>query len=86
MAGRIQEAEDLQLELAKMEIGFGIGGINGTKWVVSKCRGYPMSSCDCRRPYPKYDNEEKQAWLISKVKLLSDIESRLSQPSNGFHK
>lgn len=86
MAGEIQEAEDLQLELAKMEIGFGNGGINGTKWVVAKCRGYPMSSSDCRRPYPKFDNQEKQAWVLSKVQLLSDIESRLSQPVNGVHK
>lgn len=61
--GKREEAEPLQLQLNAVEWGFAKGGINGTKWVVARRLGYPESSAACRRPHPKYDNAEKQAWI-----------------------
>jgi hypothetical protein len=61
-----------------MEWGFGKGGINGTKWVVAKFRGYPMTSCHCRRPYPEYVDEKKQAWISDIVSPLVEDEKRLT--------
>ncbi|THW64090.1 dihydrodipicolinate synthetase [Aureobasidium pullulans] len=62
--GKTKEAEAAQLELAKMEWGFAKGGINGTKWVVAKLRGYSLDGCHCRRPYPKFVDAKKQAWIF----------------------
>lgn len=73
-SGQLNEAEQLQIELAKMEWGFAQGGINGTKWVVANIRGYPEESCHCRRPYPKYDDKTKQAWISSVVRPLEGVE------------
>lgn len=60
-----------------MEWGFAKGGINGTKWVVAKYRGYPMDSCHCRKPYPQYSDPEKQAWIDKTVKPLEEDEKKL---------
>ncbi|PNY23273.1 4-hydroxy-2-oxoglutarate aldolase, mitochondrial [Tolypocladium capitatum] len=76
-SGKVKEAETLQLKLAQMEWGFAHGGINGTKWVVAKLRGYPMESCDCRRPYPKYDNRSKQLWITQVVEQLAAVEGTI---------
>jgi 4-hydroxy-2-oxoglutarate aldolase len=57
--GKHDEATALQIKLSVTEWGFGKGGINGTKGVVAKKRGYPETSCDCRRPYPKYTDYPK---------------------------
>ncbi|PSR79457.1 dihydrodipicolinate synthetase [Coniella lustricola] len=73
-AGKTQQAHDLQLELAKMEWGFAKGGINGTKWVVAKLRGYSMDSAHCRRPYPRFADEQKQAWIVDLVAPLTRFE------------
>ncbi|KAI5468063.1 hypothetical protein BGZ63DRAFT_345710 [Mariannaea sp. PMI_226] len=78
-AGKLQAAEAAQLELAKAEWGFGKGGINGTKWVVAKLRGYPLESCHCRRPYPKYSDESKQAWVLKVVEPLGAVEQGLGK-------
>ncbi|TPX08061.1 uncharacterized protein E0L32_010261 [Thyridium curvatum] len=78
-ASKAAEAEALQLELAKMEWGFGKGGINGTKWVVAKIRGYSLDSCDCRRPYPKFADEKKQAWIYGVVNPLAEQEAKLAK-------
>lgn len=78
-AGRVDEATAAQLELAKMEWGFGKGGINGTKWVVAKLRGYEMGSCHCRRPYPRFDDEGKQAWILGVVEGLAGVEGGLGK-------
>lgn len=78
-AGKTKEAEAVQLKLAQMEWGFGKGGINGTKWIVAKLLGYPLTSCDCRRPFPKYDDESKQAWLTSVVEPLAATENGLGK-------
>ena len=76
-SGKVKEAETLQLKLAQMEWGFAQGGINGTKWVVAKLRGYPMESCECRRPYPKYDNKTKQLWIKQVVEQLAAVEETM---------
>ncbi|POR32532.1 Putative 4-hydroxy-2-oxoglutarate aldolase, mitochondrial [Tolypocladium paradoxum] len=83
-SGKVKEAESLQLKLAQMEWGFAQGGINGTKWVVAKLRGYPMESCECRRPYPKYDNKSKHLWIMQVVEQLAAAEETMgSRGANG---
>lgn len=77
--GKLKEAEQAQLELAKAEWGFGQGGINGTKWIVAKIREYPEGSYHCRRPYPRYDDKIKQAWISSVVEPLGDVERRMGK-------
>jgi len=77
-AGKTAEASDLQIKLSVTEWGFAKGGINGTKWAVAAKRGYPSTSADCRRPYPKYDNEEKRKWVVNQVSALDDIEASLA--------
>lgn len=77
MAGRLQEAQKLQCTLAVSELGFGDGGINGTKWVVSELLGYPQASRDCRRPYPTFPSEEKREWMVEQVSALEADEARL---------
>ena len=79
MAGKREEAEKLQLELAKCEVGFGMGGINGTKWVVARSLEYPESSSACRRPYPLFSDEKKKSWITAKVEVLKPIEASLTK-------
>ncbi|KAK1243134.1 hypothetical protein MKX07_003762 [Trichoderma sp. CBMAI-0711] len=78
VAGKVKEATALQLELAKMEWGFAKGGINGTKWVVAKLRGYAEESCHCRRPYPKFENSEQQKWIVGVVGALAPTEKGIA--------
>jgi 4-hydroxy-2-oxoglutarate aldolase len=78
LSGDIAGASELQIKFATCEIGFGQGGINGTKWVVADMRGYPAESAHCRRPYPQYTDEKKKAWILTKMKLCYDVESALS--------
>lgn len=77
VAGKTSEAEELQVKLASVEWGFGKGGINGTKWVVGKFLGYPEDSTWCRRPYPKFLDNEKREWIETTVKPLQEIEASL---------
>lgn len=78
-AGNVKEAERAQLKLAQAEWGFGKGGINGTKWVVAKLRGYDLQSAHCRRPYPKFEDKEKQSWIVEVVKPLMETEGALGK-------
>ena len=73
--GRFKEAKEVQLEVAKMEWGLLKGGINGTKWIVAYMRGYPHQSSHCRAPYPRYDDQEKQKWIVDTVAPLHALES-----------
>ena len=61
-----------------MEWGFAKGGINGTKWVVSRILGYPPEASQCRRPYPEYTDAKKQAWILDTCSILIDDEKKLS--------
>jgi len=76
--GLLKEAMETQLEIAKMEWGFLKGGINGTKWIVAKVRGYPSQSSRCRAPYPRYDDPPKQKWIIDTVTPLQTLENTYS--------
>lgn len=76
-AGKIKEAQALQIKLAVAEWGFGKSGINGTKWVVAKKLGYPETSADCRRPYPRYTSEERRKWVLNQVSCLDAVEQNL---------
>lgn len=77
-AGKVTEAQSLQLQVAASELGLGTGGINGTKWVVCKLRGYPDSSTACRRPYPLFTDKARQDMIMSQMLLLQDVEMRLA--------
>jgi 4-hydroxy-2-oxoglutarate aldolase len=79
MAGHRDEAERLQVEVSRAEIGFGMGGINGTKWVVAKLLGYAESSSHCRRPYPILTDVKQQSWILSKAEILKPIEAALTK-------
>ncbi|KAL7928935.1 hypothetical protein V8C35DRAFT_325560 [Trichoderma chlorosporum] len=81
IANLYPKATALQLELAKMEWGFAKGGINGTKWVVAKLRGYPQESCHCRRPYPRYDSTIQQEWIVGVVGALEATEKSVAKGS-----
>ncbi|KAF2014878.1 aldolase [Aaosphaeria arxii CBS 175.79] len=76
-SGKLAEASALQIKLSVTEWGFGKGGINGTKWVVAKKRGYPETSSDCRKPYPRFTSQEKREWILKQVSGLDEIESSL---------
>jgi dihydrodipicolinate synthase/N-acetylneuraminate lyase len=77
LAGKHEAAQKLQYTLAVSELGFGDGGINGTKWVVGELLGYPEGSRDCRRPYPRFVSTEKQQWILEQVRALESDEARL---------
>lgn len=77
IAGKLEAAQKLQYTLAISELGFGDGGINGTKWVVGELLGYPQSSRDCRRPYPKFTSKDKQDWILQQVRALEADEAKL---------
>jgi dihydrodipicolinate synthase/N-acetylneuraminate lyase len=74
--GKHAEASALQIKLSQTEWGFGKGGINGTKYVVGHKRDYPLTSVDCRRPYPQYSNEEKRKWIVNQMGL-DELEAAL---------
>lgn len=80
-AGKFEAAQKLQYTLAVSELGFGDGGINGTKWVVGELLGYPKGSRDCRRPYPRFVNKEKQDWILQQVRALESEEASLLKQS-----
>ncbi|KAK5056756.1 hypothetical protein LTR84_012288 [Exophiala bonariae] len=77
LAGKSKEANKLQIEVSKTEIGFGRAGINGTKWIVAHLRGYSEGSSHCRRPYPKFRDDKKKAWLLEKMTPCTAIENTL---------
>ncbi|KAF8860392.1 aldolase [Acephala macrosclerotiorum] len=74
-----KEAEQAQIDLAAVEWGFAKGGINGTKWVVAQYLGYPESSCHTRRPYPRYSDAKKQAWIMETMRPLEAKENSLKK-------
>lgn len=77
VAGKFEDAQKLQIQLGTSELGFGEGGINGTKWVVGELLGYPEESRDCRRPYPTFSDKEKRQWILDQVRVIEAEESRL---------
>lgn len=79
IAGNFEEAQRLQIQLGIAELGFGDGGINGTKWVVGQLLGYPEDARDCRRPYPTFDDKDKRRWILEQVTVVAAEESRLQK-------
>jgi 4-hydroxy-2-oxoglutarate aldolase len=77
-----KEAEQAQIDLAAVEWGFAKGGINGTKWVVAQYLGYPEASCHTRRPYPRYSDAKKQAWILETLRPLEAKEKSLKSAEN----
>lgn len=75
--GQLAKAEKLQLQVAVAEWGFGKGGISGTKWVIAKYLDYPEENSWCRRPYPKFLEEERRVWISKQVKPLAHVENAL---------
>lgn len=47
--------------------------------MVAKLLGYPEGSWHCRRPYPRYDDEKKQAWITDVVGQLGVVEKSLGK-------
>ena len=79
VSGKVEESQKLQGTLAMAELGFGDGGINGTKWVVGELLGYPEESRHCRRPYPQYFDKAKREWILNRVRLAEAEETRLQK-------
>jgi 4-hydroxy-2-oxoglutarate aldolase len=79
ISGKTKEAEQAQIELAAVEWGLAKGGINGTKWVVAQYLGYPETSCHTRRPYPRYNDTKKQAWITETMRPLEAKEKNLTK-------
>ncbi|PGH15691.1 hypothetical protein AJ79_02285 [Helicocarpus griseus UAMH5409] len=76
-SGKVKEAQRLQQRIAVAEWGVVKSGINGTKWVVAKKLGYPETSADCRRPYPRFLDEGKRKWVFDGVSILDEVEGNL---------
>lgn len=64
--------------MAQPELGIGTSDVNGMKWIIAKERGYPETSADCRRPFPKFSDPEKRARVVRLVAPLLPIEEQLS--------
>jgi 4-hydroxy-2-oxoglutarate aldolase len=73
-AGKTGEASKAQLELARMEWGFGLAGVNGTKWAVAQVLGYPEGSWHCRRPYPRFEDGEKRGVVMGLIGPFAEVE------------
>ncbi|KAJ5971528.1 Aldolase-type TIM barrel [Penicillium vulpinum] len=76
-AGKFAEATALQKKLVLPEWGIGTSDVSGMKWIISKERGYPLSSAHCRRPFPKFDDVEKQERVVRLVAPLLPVEEEL---------
>ncbi len=77
-SGKVDESAAMQKRLAEMEWGFAKCGINGVKWVIGELFGYPEEQRYCRRPYPQFNDFNKQVWLLDTVKPLLEEEQRLN--------
>ncbi|RJE25260.1 dihydrodipicolinate synthetase family protein [Aspergillus sclerotialis] len=77
-AGKVAEATELQTALGTPEWGISTSDVNGMKWIVAKLRGYPDSALHCRRPFPRYDDPEKQARSTRLVAPFLKVEEELS--------
>lgn len=82
-----KDAQQAQIDLAAVEWGFAKGGINGTKWVVADYLGYGEESCHTRRPYPRFSDQGKQAWIRETMRPLEAKEKEgKSQPTRRFER
>ncbi len=77
-AGKVVEAIALQKQVSGPEWGIGSSDVSGMKWIITKERGYPLTSADCRRPFPKFDSAEKQKRVVDYVAPLVPVEAALA--------
>lgn len=80
--GKAARPERFQIDVAVAESAFTKGGINGSKWLVAKLLGYPMSSAACRRSYPPFTHESKQHEMPGLVNDLRAVEGKLAQSAS----
>lgn len=71
-------ATELQKQLGEPEWGISTGDVNGMKWIVTRQRGYLESSAHCRRPFPRFNDAEKQARAMKLIAPLVPVEQGLS--------
>jgi 4-hydroxy-2-oxoglutarate aldolase len=46
---------------------------------VAKYLGYPETSCHTRRPYPRFSDAKKQAWIVETLRGLEVKEKILGK-------
>lgn len=76
-AGKVTEAIELQKKLVQPELGIATSDVSGMKWITAKTRGYPESSSHCRRPIPRFVDQEKKDRAIRLITPLIPIEKKL---------
>ncbi|KAL2818165.1 hypothetical protein BDW59DRAFT_165612 [Aspergillus cavernicola] len=76
-AGKIAEATELQKKLVQPELGIATSDVSGMKWITAKTRGYPETSAHCRRPIPRFVDQEKKDRAMRLVTPLVSIEEQL---------
>ncbi|KFZ08825.1 hypothetical protein V502_09139 [Pseudogymnoascus sp. VKM F-4520 (FW-2644)] len=76
-AGKLSEAIALQKKVSGPEHGIGTSDVSGMKWIIAQERGYPESSRDCRRPFPKFDDPAKKERVQKYVAPLLAVEEEL---------
>jgi hypothetical protein len=62
-----------------MEVAFAKGGLNGSKWIISKMRHYPKDSAHCRRPIPEFTDPAAMECMLDLVSELMPVEKELEQ-------
>ncbi|CAK7203609.1 hypothetical protein SEUCBS139899_006346 [Sporothrix eucalyptigena] len=78
-AGKMDEAIVLQKKLVQPELGIATSDVSGMKWITAKTRGYPESSAHCRRPIPRFVDQEKKDRAMRLVTPLVAVEEQLQQ-------
>lgn len=76
-AGKIEEAIALQKKLVQPELGIATSDVSGMKWITAKTRGYPETSVHCRRPIPRFEDQEKKDRAMRLVTPLISTEEQL---------
>ena len=60
------------------ELGIATSDVSGMKWIIAHSLGY-QTTADCRRPFPKFDDPEKQARVKNMVAPLIPVEEQLKK-------
>jgi dihydrodipicolinate synthase/N-acetylneuraminate lyase len=76
-SGKIAEATQLQKKLVQPELGIATSDVSGMKWITAKTRGYPETSVHCRRPIPRFEDQEKRDCAMRLVTPLLVTEEQL---------
>lgn len=76
-AGKLEEAIAVQKKVSGPEYGIGTSDVSGMKWIIAQERGYPETSRDVRRPFPKFDDPAKKERVQKYVAPLIPFEQSL---------